>query len=124
MLPMMAGRDLGDEEMAAYREPFPTVESRRPVAQWPIELPMGGEPADNVARISANYEWLQNADTPVLLIHAEPGAIFKPEVVEQIQSDIPRLETRSAGSGMHYIQETQPTLIGTHLAQWLAEVDA
>jgi len=119
LLPMMSGRRLSEEEMAAYRAPFPTVESRRPVAQWPREIPIGGEPARNVERIGANYAWLRSSDTPVLLIYAEPGMIVKPAFREQLEKELPRLETRFVGSGLHYLQEVQPTRIGEALADWI-----
>ncbi len=122
MLPMLSGRDLTDAEMDAYRAPFPTVESRRPVAQWPREIPIGGEPVDTVQRIGANYDWLVASDTPVLLVYAEPGMIVKPAFREALQADLPRLETAFIGEGLHYIQETLPTLIGQVVADWLSEL--
>lgn len=120
MLPMLSGRALSETEMAAYRAPFPTVESRRPVAQWPREIPIGGEPADTVSRIGDNYEWLVGSDVPVLLLYAEPGMIVKPRFREQMQSAIPRMDTAPVGEGLHFIQETQPTAIGEAIADWLA----
>lgn len=124
MLPMMAGRDLSEQEMAAYRAPFPTPQSRLPVAQWPVELPLGGEPADNVTRIQDNYDWLRSAETPLLLVRAEPGVIMKPAMLERLRADLPRMEEAFVGSGFHYIQETQPTRIGNELAAWLERLDA
>ena len=51
LLPMMSGRALTDEEMAAYRAPYLTIASRKPVAQWPREIPLDGTPVDNSQRI-------------------------------------------------------------------------
>ena len=119
MLPMATGRELSDEERAAYRAPYPTVESRRPVARWPLEIPLDGVPADNARRIGANWDWLRGSDVPVLLLHAEPGMIVKAELREQLEAELPRMEVRSTGSGIHYVQETQPTRIGTVIADWL-----
>jgi haloalkane dehalogenase len=39
-------RSLSDAEIAVYRAPFPTPQSRRPVWRLPNELPLAGEPAD------------------------------------------------------------------------------
>jgi haloalkane dehalogenase len=46
VLPSVTIRKLTDEEMAAYRAPFPTPESRRPTWRFPNDLPIAGEPAD------------------------------------------------------------------------------
>ncbi len=119
LLPMMTGRDLSDAEMAAYRAPFPTVESRRPVAQWPLEIPLDGEPVRNVRRIGANYAWLKAAETPVLMLYAEPGMIVRPNVRKALESELPRMRTTSVGSGLHYLQEVQPTRIGVEIARWI-----
>jgi len=114
----MSGRKLTDAEQAAYEAPFPTVESRRPVAQWPMEIPIDDQPADNAERIGANYNWLKTADTPVLLITADPGVIITKDARAEIAADIPRLEMVNIGSGMHYIQEVQPVLIGETIENW------
>jgi haloalkane dehalogenase len=94
------------------------VESRKPVAQWPKEIPLDGEPADNAERIGRNYDWLIASDKPVLLLTATPGAIFTEKSVAQTQVDMPRLEVVNIGSGFHYIQEVQPTKIGDTVNAW------
>jgi haloalkane dehalogenase len=120
MIPMMTGRRLTDAEMAAYNAPYPTRETRLPVWQWPVEIPIDGTPADNAERIGANYAWLRQSDVPVLLLAASPGTIIKTPFVAGLQSDIPRLEVRSIGPGLHYIQETNPRRIGAELADWIS----
>jgi haloalkane dehalogenase len=42
-------RKLTKEEVAAYKAPFPTASSRKPVAQFPLEVPFSGKPAANHA---------------------------------------------------------------------------
>ncbi|MGH1347802.1 MAG: haloalkane dehalogenase [Nannocystales bacterium] len=120
LLPMMSGRTLTDTEMAAYREPYPTVESRRPVAQWPREIPLDEEPADNATRIAANYAWLRSSSTPLLMLYADPGMIWTKKTRPELERDLPRMKTIDVGSGLHYLQEVQPTAIGTHTASWIA----
>lgn len=120
LLPMMSGRELSEAEMSVYRAPYRTKDSRRPVAQWPLEIPLDGTPADNVARIGENYEWLRGSDVPVFLITAEPGMIFRPKIVAQLEKEIPRLRTASIGSGLHYLQEVQPTRIAAALSAFMA----
>ncbi|MCR9142925.1 MAG: haloalkane dehalogenase [bacterium] len=123
MLPMMSGREFSPEEMQAYREPFPTVASRKPVAQWPREIPFIEEGPDrNVKRIGDNYRALQAADVPLLLLYAKPGVIVKADFLEELKSDLPRMSTAFVGSGLHYLQEAQPTKIGTEIAAWLQKI--
>ena len=50
ILPKATLRQLTEEEMNHYRTPYPTVRSRKPVWQWPREIPVEGKPAD-VTRI-------------------------------------------------------------------------
>ena len=122
LLPMMSGRALSDVEMAAYRAPFPTVESRAPVARWPREIPLDGEPADNTGRIGENFAWLRASDVPLLMIYAEPGMIWTEATRPDLIEALPRMETVSIGSGLHYLQEVQPTKIGVTIANWLETV--
>ena len=119
LLPMMSGRELSDVEMAAYRAPYPTVASRAPVAQWPREIPLDGEPADNTQRIGDNFAWLRASDIPLLMLYAEPGMIWTEATRPGLVEALPRMEAVSIGSGLHYLQEVQPTKIGVTIAAWL-----
>lgn len=124
LVPMMSGRELSNKEMAAYRKPFPTVKSRKPVARWPREIPLDGVPADNTRRIGANYEWLKRADVPLLMMYADPGMIWTEQTRPQLVADLPRMKSVSVGSGLHYLQEVQPTKIGRTVAEWVKTLPA
>nr|6Y9G_A Chain A, Ancestral haloalkane dehalogenase AncHLD5 [synthetic construct]6Y9G_B Chain B, Ancestral haloalkane dehalogenase AncHLD5 [synthetic construct] len=119
ILPGSVLRPLSEEEMDAYRAPFPTPESRKPVLQWPRELPIDGEPADVVAIVEAYAEWLATSDVPKLLFYAEPGALISPEQVEWCRENLPNLEVVHVGPGLHFLQEDQPDAIGQAIADWL-----
>ncbi|MEN0068605.1 MAG: haloalkane dehalogenase [Myxococcota bacterium] len=124
LLPAFSGRTLSDEEMQAYRAPFIEVSSRRPARVWPQEIPFDGEPADNQARMSKTYEALQASEIPLLLLTAEPGAIFTEAVVAELKAELPRLKTVSVGEGLHYLQESSPTAIGTEASAWIDTLPA
>ena len=98
LLPMMAGRAMSEAEMARYREPYPTVASRKPVVQWPREIPFDGLPADNAERIGANYAALRASDVPVLVLYAEPGMIYKAPFLDELARELPRATQVSVGS--------------------------
>ena len=118
LLPMMAGRKLTEEETRVYQEPFPTYESRRPVWQWPMEIPFDGTPSDNTATLQSNLAWMKRTDTPMLLVTADPGIIWTKKTLPGLTDQLPDLETVSIGSGLHYIQEVQPTEIGALVNDW------
>jgi haloalkane dehalogenase len=119
VLPKMVMRKLTDEEMAEYRRPFATPESRRPTLMWPRELPVAGEPANMVREILANGEWLVASPTPKLHLHANPGAGNPPTVVEYVKANAKNVESVDVGEGLHFIQEDRPHEIGQALSQWL-----
>ncbi len=118
LLPLLVRRRLSATEKAAYLAPYPTRESRRPVAQWPREIPISGEPADTHREISANYEWLRTAELPKLLLHATPGAIINRAVVARLEREVTRLESVPVGKGRHYLTEDVPDAIGQALQTW------
>ncbi len=122
LLPAFSGRSLGEAEMQAYRAPFVEVASRRPARVWPQEIPFDGEPADNHERMSETYEAVRKTALPLLLLTAEPGAIFTADRVADLKREIPHLETLSVGEGLHYLQETTPTAIGKAASAFVDEL--
>lgn len=110
---------LSDEVRAIYREPFQSEESRLPTLTFPRMLPIGGEPVDITAITAANGDWLAKTDLPKLYFYAEPGALNPAPVVEHFQKTLPNLETNFVGTGVHYLQEDQPHIIGKGLSDWL-----
>lgn len=123
VLPQMGVmRPMSDQEMAAYRAPFPTAESRKPVLAWPREIPIEGTPANVVGEVAANGEWLTESQIPKILFYAEPGAIIPPAAARHLAATVPNLETRFVGAGTHFIQEEHPHVIGQGLADWLRRI--
>lgn len=112
-------RQLSDAEMAEYRRPFQTEQSRVPTLQFPRQLPIGGVPGDVAQVIIANGKWLSRTRIPKLHFYAHPGALNPKPVVDAIAARSPNTETRFVGVGTHFIQEDQPLAIGYGLADWL-----
>ena len=75
ILPGAIVRDLSEEEMNVYREPFLDPADRKSVWRWPNELPTAGEPPDTAEAVDANFTWLQQSNLQKILFHATPGAI-------------------------------------------------
>jgi haloalkane dehalogenase len=117
VLPGSVLRDMSDEEMDVYREPFAQPgEDRRPTLTWPREIPLGGEPEDVVAIVQDYADWMAGNDLPKLFVNADPGAIligaqreFCRQWKNQHEVTVP---------GVHFIQEDSPHEIGTAIAEW------
>lgn len=111
---------ISDDDLAVYRQPFPDAETRRPLLQFPREIPLDGEPADVRDRFLAYDEWL--ADTPgvpKLLMVTEPGGLVSPVIEQWARDNIAALEVESIGKAGHHAPEDQPDAIGKAIAGWL-----
>ncbi len=113
------GGGLSDDIMDVYRRPYlEPGESRRPTLTWPREIPIDGEPANMVARISDIGHWMAANEIPKLFIHADPGAILQGPQLEFCRSFANQRQIEVEGT--HFVQEEQPTAIGAALADWYA----
>ncbi len=119
MMPTMVSRKLTPQEKAAYAEPYPTPQSRKPIAVWPREIPISGEPAAMYTEIAQNYEWFQTVTIPKLFLYAKPGMIFDADDAAEIQDQVSNLDAIFIGKGKHYLQEDQPDAIGQAIKSWI-----
>jgi len=85
VLPAQIQRQLSDQEMDHYRQPFANPgEDRRPTLSWPRNLPIDGEPANVVSVVEAYSSWLADSDVPKLFINAEPGAVVNGRIRQSL----------------------------------------
>jgi len=119
ILPQAVNRPLTDVEMSHYREPYLDQASRKPVWVWPQEVPIEGQPERNVMALDKVRKFMINTDLPLLLLHATPGVVVTPDIVEAYIAMIEDLETVFVGQGFHFLQEDQPEAIGRALADWM-----
>ena len=119
VLPLSVLSPLPDEVMAVYRKPFEEPgESRRPTLTWPRQIPIEGEPADVVAEVEANGEWLGSDDSPPkLFVNAEPGSILVGKQREFCRS-FPN-QTEVTVPGLHFLQEDSGGAIGAAVAEFV-----
>lgn len=122
ILPMTTVRKLSDEEMSVYRAPFPTPESRRPTWRFPNEIPIVGEPADVYSSLEKAHEVLSKSTYPKLLFAGDPGAIVSPAMAQSVVKGLKNCRLVQLNSGLHYLQEDHPDVIGANLKEWLLEV--
>jgi len=123
ILPGSVIRKLTDAEMAVYRAPYREAgESRRPVLQWPREIPVAGEPADVVAIAEAYSRWLAQSQVPKLFVNADPGSILV-----GAQRDFCRTwpnQDEVVVKGLHFVQEDSATEIGDAIRTFLGRARA
>ncbi|MDH4205467.1 MAG: haloalkane dehalogenase [Desulfobacteraceae bacterium] len=118
ILPKAIVRKLTKIEKDRYREPFKRFKDRKPVWRWPNELPIEGKPVDVVNAIEQYSQKLAESDTQKLLFYAQPGGLISSKKVEWCQRNFKNIKTIDIGPGIHYLQEDNPQLIGSELAQW------
>jgi haloalkane dehalogenase len=116
-------RKLTDEEMAVYRAPFPTPQSRKPTWRFPNELPIAGEPIDVYAMMERAHAALAASTYPKLLFAAEPGALVSPAYSEELAGKLKDCRFVKLGDGLHFVQEDHPETIGRSVAAFIAEVE-
>jgi haloalkane dehalogenase len=117
-------RKLGEEEMAVYRAPFPTPQSRRPTWRLPNELPIEGQPADVYATLEAAHAALASSRYPKLLFAGNPGALVSPAFAASFAAAQHDCRVVRLGAGKHFLQEDHPETIGRSTAAWIGEVEA
>jgi haloalkane dehalogenase len=122
-LPGASATPLTPGDLDVYRKPYPTRQSRLPLLQWPRAMPLGGEPAEVVARIEAYDRWLKESpDVPKLLLTFAPGpgVMMHEGIVAWCAENIAGLEiTHSDAVAGHHTPEDQPQLIAAALSAWL-----
>jgi haloalkane dehalogenase len=123
VLPGSILRKLTEEEMAVYRAPFTTPQSRRPTWRFPNELPIAGEPADVYATLEKAHAALAASTYPKLLLAADPGALVSPGFAEDFARKLRDCRLVKLGSGIHFLQEDHPETIGRSVAAFIAEVE-
>lgn len=63
--------------------------------------------------------WLAQNDIPKLFVNAEPGALIQGPVRDLVRA-WPNI-TEITISGIHFVQEDEPDVIGKAIANWLPE---
>lgn len=124
VLPGSVARGLTEAEHAVYRAPFPTPQSRLPTWRLPNELPIAGEPADVYAALETAHAALAASRYPKLLFVGNPGALVSPAFARDFAASLQHCESVQLPSGLHYLQEDHPDVIGPSIANFIARHEA
>jgi haloalkane dehalogenase len=124
VLPNSVARQLTDDEMAAYRAPFPTPDSRRPMLALPRDLPIEGKPADVHDALESALAALAASPYPKLLFVGDPGTLVSPAHAKAFAARLQSVAVVRFRSGRHNLQEDHPEAIGRTVAGWIAGIEA
>lgn len=119
LLPASVMRKLTDAEMAHYREPFPTPESRKPLWQYVNELPLGNGPSDVTQLIQRYSDWLQQTPIPKLMLYAIPGFVVTMESLQWARQHFQHLQCAELNHALHLAPESIPELFSAELARFI-----
>jgi haloalkane dehalogenase len=122
VLPFATVRKLTDQEMEVYRAPFLTPESRRPTWRFPNVIPIAGEPADVYQTMENAQRALAQSSYPKLLFVGDPGALVSPALAKSFAATLKNCRLVKLGSGVHYLQEDHPEVIGATVKEWLIDL--
>jgi haloalkane dehalogenase len=117
---------VSEEDLRAYRKPYPTPESRRPILRWARSLPLDGEPADVAERVARYDGWLAaSGDVPKLLLtfDSSPTLLIGPEQAAWCAANIAALESEHLGPAGHHAPEDQPAAIAAAIGGWVRRHD-
>jgi haloalkane dehalogenase len=122
VLPGSVVRQLTEDERNAYRAPFPTPASRKPILEFPRQLPIAGEPREIYDVIEKDDAKLVSSEYPKLLFSGNPGALISPAFASAFASQLRQCKLVQLGAGAHYLQEDHPERIGTEIARWIGSL--
>ena len=58
------------------------------------------------------------------MMYANPGMIWTDTTRPDLLAELPRMKSVSVGSGLHYLQEVQPTKIGKTIKSWVTSLSS
>ncbi len=118
ILPLSVVSELSEEELDAYREPFPSFGSRYPLLVWPRQIPFDGSPEEVADRLRPFIDWLPTSSVPKLILYFEPGALISKDMAESIVQTWTNIDGKFLGDGIHFVQEDNGPAIGTAIVDW------
>lgn len=123
VIPQTVMRQLSEEEMEHYREPFLADGSGKAIMQYIKELPSSSGQSQ-VDKIIADYsQKLTRSTLPKLMLYSVPGFITTIATAMWAKEYLPNLEIVDIGEELHLAQESNPQLIGETISIWLQGVE-
>ncbi len=118
-MPASSLRDLSAAEMDAYRAPFPTPASRKPIFDMVQSLPIEGRPAAEWDAYAGMARYWRDAPQPKLMMYGTPGRVMPRAAADWAVQNLRDVETAWVGQGIHYLQEDNPEGMGRAVSEWM-----
>ncbi len=112
--------DPGEEVIAAYDAPFPSVESKAGARAFPLLIPQTPD-APGAADGTRVLEALREDRPPTLMLWADSDPVLPLAVGESFAASIGQPPPRVIENASHFLQEDQGPLIGRTIAEWLTQ---
>ena len=110
--------DPGEEVIAAYDAPYPSVASKAGARAFPLLIPRSPD-APGAAAGQRVQQALREDRRPTLMLWADSDPVLPPEVGERFAAAIGRPPPTPIADASHFLQEDQGPLIGSLIADWL-----
>ena len=110
--------DPGDEVIAAYDAPFPSIDAKAGARAFPLLIPQTPD-APGAAAGTRVLEALREDRRPTLMLWADSDPILPLAVGESFAASLGRPAPRVIENASHFLQEDQGPLIGQLIADWL-----
>jgi haloalkane dehalogenase len=72
--------------------------------------------------INKAHHALAESSYPKLLFVGNPGALISPVFAESFAKSLKNCRVVQLSSGLHYLQEDHPDVIGANVKEWLIEL--
>ena len=112
--------DPGDEVIAAYEAPFPSIASKAGARAFPQLIPQTPD-APGAAAGQRVQEALREDRRPTLMLWADSDPVLPLAVAERFAAAIGRPAPRTIDNAGHFLQEDQGPLIGQLILDWLLD---
>jgi len=110
--------DPGDEVIAAYDAPFPSVASKAGARAFPLILPTAPDDPGGAAGQRV-LEALREDRRPTLMMWADSDPVLPLKTGERFAEAIGREPPEVVAEAGHFLQEDQGPRIGARIAEWL-----
>jgi haloalkane dehalogenase len=111
--------DPGEDVIAAYDAPFPSIDSKAGARAFPLLIPQTPD-APGAAAGAQVQEALRSDRRPTLMLWADSDPVLPLSVGERFAESIGRESPRVIEDASHFLQEDQGPLIGRSIAEWLS----
>jgi haloalkane dehalogenase len=112
-------RDPGDDVIAAYDAPFPSVASKAGARAFPLLIPRSPE-EPGAAAGQRVQDALREDRRAKLILWADSDPILPPNVGERFAAAVGGPPPHPIEDASHFLQEDQGALIGSLIADWLS----